>query len=209
VAVFPNGVSHRIFYPRDRTAMRRKYGLPPDAMLVCCVGYFTENKGPARVGEAIRNLPGVAGVFVGSGPTPPTADNIVFRAALPHEGIPEVMSACDVFVLPTRYEGCCSAILEAMSCGLPVISSTGAFNDDILNTQVALRVDPMDIQAIRGSIVRLQQNYALRKSMGRAAMEWSAQFDIDQRAQAILSFMQAEIARNRTADPVQPGVSTG
>lgn len=197
VGVFPNGVNRRIFYPRDRAAMRRKYGLPTDVLLVCCVGYFTENKGPARVGEAIRGLPGIAGVFVGSGPVPPVADNIAFCATVPHEAVPEILSACDVFVLPTTYEGCCSAILEAMSCGLPVISSTGNFNDDILNNQVALRIDPMDISAIRNSIIRLQQDRMLRETMGRAALEWAARFDIDRRAQNILSFMQAEIARRR------------
>jgi teichuronic acid biosynthesis glycosyltransferase TuaC len=201
VGVFPNGVNRRVFYPRNRAAMRKKYGLPPDLMLVCCVGYFMHNKGPARVGEAIRGLPGVGGVFVGFGPLPPVADNIVFRSTVPHEIVPEIMSACDVFVLPTMYEGCCSAILEAMSCGLPVISSDRAFNDEILNDKVSIRIDPMDVPAIRASIVSLQQNAALRRKMGHAALSWAEQFCIDRRARALLAFMESKMAGLREAKP--------
>ena len=193
VGVFPNGVNRRIFYPRDRTAMRQKYGLPQDRLLICCVGYFTANKGPARVGEAIRGLTGVGGVFVGSGPIPPVAENIVFQSSMSHELIPELISACDMFVLPTQYEGCCNAILEAMSCGLPVITSNGAFNDDIVNDKVAIRIDPMDIPSIRAGIVRLQQDATLRREMGNAALSWSENFCIDRRARALLAFMKSRI----------------
>lgn len=192
IGVFPNGIDHRNFFKRDRAAMRKKYGLPPDLFLVCCVGYFTENKGPSRVGKAIRGLPGVGGVFVGSGSIPPVAENIVFQSTVSHELVPEVMSACDVFVLPTKYEGCCSAILEAMSCGLPVISSDGMFNNDILNEQVSIRVDPMNISAIRTSIIRLQQDAALCKKMGDAALMWARKFCIDRRAGLILKFMDSQ-----------------
>ena len=199
VGVFPNGVNRRIFYPRNRADMRRKFGLPPELLLVGCVGYFTDNKGPARVGEAIRGLSGVGGVFVGSGPIPPVADNIVFQSTVPHENIPELMSACDVFVLPTKYEGCCSAILEAMSCGLPVISSKGAINDDILNDKVSIRIDPMDISAIRAGIVCLQKNPAHRREMGLAALSWAENFCIDRRAKALLTFMDSRLGNQHEA----------
>lgn len=194
IGVLPNGIDRSIFYPRDQRIMRQKFGLPLDSFLVCCVGYFTKNKGPARVGEAIRELTDVGGVFLGTGPFPPEANNIVFKSVLDHDLIPEIMSACDVFVLPTIYEGCCSAILEAMSCGLPVISSIGAFNDDILNENVSIRIDPMDIADIRQAIIQLKENSAKRMEMSQEALLWAEQFCIDRRAHSVLKFMENKIA---------------
>jgi len=191
IGVFANGIDRRIFHPRDQADMRRKYGLPADRFLVCCVGYFTENKGPVRVGEAIRGLGDVGGVFVGSGPLPPESDNIFFKSTVPHDQIPEIMSACDVFVLPTKYEGCCSAISEAMACGLPIISSQGAFNDDILNNEVSIRVDPLNVDAIRQAIIVLKDSLSRRQAMRQAALAWAENFCIDGRAKDVRAFMES------------------
>jgi glycosyltransferase involved in cell wall biosynthesis len=193
IGVFPNGIDHRVFFARDRMAMRAARGLPQDRFLVICVGHQDEQKGPCRVGEAIRGLAGVSGIFLGSGPNPPRADNIVFNAPVPHAQVPEWLSAADALVLPSTYEGSCNAALEAMACGLPVISSEGAFNDDILNPEVSIRVDPMDVAAIRAAIIRLRDNPDLRAKMGRAALRWSERFDVDQRARAVLAFMERRV----------------
>ena len=196
IGVFPNGIDHGVFYPRDKAAMRKKYGLPQDVFLVICVAFQDIQKGPVRVGEAIRGLAGVSGVFLGSGSNPPQAENIVFNKLVLHNQMPEWLSAADVFVLPSTYEGCCNAVLEAMSCGLPVISSVGAFNDDILNPEVSIRTDPLDVAAIRNAIIRLRDDKNLRFRMGRAALKWSEKFDVDLRARRILEFMAGRINRD-------------
>ncbi len=194
IGVFSNGINRSVFRPLDRAECRRRYGFPPDLFLVASVGTFFFQKGVARAAEAIRGLPGVGGVFVGSGPVPPVAENTVFNRRVGHEELPALLSACDAFVLPTMDEGCCNAILEAMGCGLPVISSTGAFNDDILNPDVSIRTDPLDVPAIRAAIVRLRDDPAMRSRMAAAALAWSARFDADLRARRILDFMAARIA---------------
>jgi glycosyltransferase involved in cell wall biosynthesis len=210
VGVFANGVNRRIFFPRNRSAMRRKYGLPPGLFLVCFVGNFQPRKGPRRVAEAIRNIDGVAGVFVGDGREPPEGENVLLSRRVPHEQVPEILSACDVFALPTADEGCCNAIVEAMACALPVVSSTGPFNDEILNAEVAIRLDPLDVSAIRAAIVRLRDNPGTRDAMSRAALDWSAGFDIDRRAKRILEFM-AKWSQGRLGQgqPVEPARGTG
>lgn len=189
IGVFPNGIDPRRFRPLDRQAMRAKHGLPPDRMLVGFVGGFEERKGPRRVAEAMGTGCGVSGVFIGVGNEPPSGENVAFCRRLPHDQVPELLSACDVFALPTTDEGCCNAVLEAMACGLPVISSNGAFNDDILSPEMSIRVDPMDVPAIRAAILRLRDDLGLRQGMSRAALAWSKQFNIDQRAQRMLAFM--------------------
>jgi glycosyltransferase involved in cell wall biosynthesis len=193
IGVFPNGFNRRVFFPRERAAMRRQYGLPEDRFLIAFTGSFEPRKGARRVAEAIRGMGDVAGVFIGGGDEPPGGDNVVFCQRVPHLQVPELLSACDAFVLPTTDEGCCNAIVEAMACGLPVISSTGEFNDEILNEHVALRVEALDVSALRAAIVCLKEDAALRQRMAVAALKWSENFDIDQRAKNILRFMEANM----------------
>ena len=189
IGIFPNGLDHQLFFPRDRQLMRREHGLPDELFLVACAAKQDWLKGPIRVGQAIDGLSGVGGVFLGSGTHPPKSPNIVFNQPVTPEGVPELLSAADIFVLPTAWEGCCNAILEAMACGLPIISSEGEFNDDILNPQVAVRVDPMNVGAIRQAIVSLRDDSARRCSMGLAARQWSQRFEIGRRTRAVLDFM--------------------
>lgn len=191
IGVFPNGIDHVKFYQRDKALMRGKYGLPQNAFIVICVAFQDLQKGPVRVGAAIRGLYGVKGVFLGKGPNPPQAENIIVNKMVLHDQVPEWLSAADVFVLPSTFEGCCNAALEAMSCGLPVISSTGSFNDDILNEDVSIRVNPMDVGAIRRAIIQLKDDVVRRQCMAAAALKWSKNFDINRRACNILRFMES------------------
>ena len=79
----------------------------------------------------------------------------------------------------------------AMACGLPVVASAGDFNDDILNADVSLRIDPLDVDAIRAAIATLRDDPDRRKRMGQVAQAWSLNFDVEQRAQRMLAFMAA------------------
>jgi len=188
IRVFPNGVDRTRFCPRDRHEMRRRHNLPSDRFLVAFAGHFTHRKGVLRVAEAVRGLPGVGAVLLGSGPLEPSAREILFKGPVPHQVVPELLSAADLFVLPTLAEGSCNSLIEAMACGLPVVSSRGEFNDDLLNDQVALRIDPNDVEAIRHAIVTLKENPEQRQRMAASAIEHSRKFDIEQRVDRILAW---------------------
>lgn len=190
IGVFPNGTDLRHFKPRDKQAARDRFGLPQDRFLVGAVGNFLEKKGIVRVGAAIEGLEGVAGVFAGSGPVPPRATNTALCRRVSHDEMPDLLAACDVFVLPTLIEGSCNALVEAMACGLPIISSEGEFNDDLLDESMSIRVNPLDVDAIRRAIIELRDDPERRVNMATAALKRAVMFDVNERVRRMIRFME-------------------
>jgi glycosyltransferase involved in cell wall biosynthesis len=189
IGVFPNGVDRKLFFHRNRVLMRKKYKMASELCLVAFVGNYLFKKGPVRVAEAISGMKGVGGIFMGSGSCPPKGKNIVFKQRVQHHQVPELLSAADIFVLPTLVEGSSNAIVEAMACGLPIVSSKGTFNDDLLTDEMSIRVDPLDVCEIRNAIRTLRDDSELRARMAVAALRQSRQFDINDRTRQILNFM--------------------
>ena len=105
-----------------------------------------------------------------------------------------MLSAADVFVLPTLSEGCCNAIIEAMACGLPIISSNLPFNDDILWDDNSIRIDPMNIDDIRNAISLLKEDQQMRENFSKASLKHAASLNIEKRAKNILEFMSERIS---------------
>lgn len=194
IGVFPNSVDTGCFYPRDRAQMRQELGFPQDAFIVAFVGRFLDVKGPDRLSAAIEQLndDGIYSVFIGDGPLKPTCRNILHSGPLQHNEIPRYLSAADVFVLPTKAEGCCNAIIEAMACGLPVISSNLPFNHDILDSANSVLVDPCNVEQISEEIACMKQDSVARRHMGAAALATAQSLDIQNRAKQILCFLEEE-----------------
>ena len=129
----PNSTDLKLFYKKNKAECRKKLELPQDKFIVGFVGGFIERKGDKRLLEAINQIDGAYGAFAGRGDNPPTGEKVVFCKALKHETVSDFLNAIDVFCLPTLSEGSCNAIVEAMACGCPIISSNLPFNDDALD----------------------------------------------------------------------------
>jgi glycosyltransferase involved in cell wall biosynthesis len=200
VGVFPNGVDRTLFFPHDRDTARRRLGLPLGLPLVAFVGHFISRKGPDRVLAALEGIPSVKALMIGEGPVRLASERIQFQGVVQHSDLPLYLSAADVFVLPTTAEGSCNAILEAMACGLPVVTSEGSFNDDILNPGVAVRVDPMNVVGIRQATAGLLGNLDLRRAMSRECVGWSAGFSIEKRAIRIADWIEGRLQAPAAGD---------
>lgn len=92
-----------------------------------------------------------------------------------------VLKECDLFVLSSRYEGFPNALLEAMACGLPVISydchsGPGEMIKDNVN---GLLVPPNDLDDLEGAIKRLINDDKLRACLGREAMKVQDRFSLE------------------------------
>lgn len=189
ILVLPNGVDFASFARLPREQARRNLGLDQSGCVAAFVGAFDDLKGGAELVEATKGLEGVRLVMLGQGPVQLSSDRIAFIGHVPHREVPVWLSAADFFVLPTKEEGSCNAVLEAMACGLPIITSNGAYMDDIVDDEVAIRVDPMDVNAIREAIVLLKNDPDRRKRMSEACLRKAKQFDINERARRVTKWM--------------------
>ena len=190
IGVFPNAINTDRFYRIDRAGIRNAFGFDQQDFIVAFVGFFIDRKGVLRVSDALKKLPGVKSIFIGSGPQTPDCEGILFKGRVPHDKIVEYLNAADVFVLPTLAEGCCNAIIEAMACGLPIISSDLPFNDDILDESNSIRVDPTSTEAIYHAIETLYLDKNLRARLSEGAAETAKRLTIGERAGNILKFIE-------------------
>ena len=189
----PNAVDLTKFYKRNKVEMRKKYKLPMDLKLVAFVGRFLPHKGPLRVLDAVRNLDNVGALFMGNGPQEPMGTSVIFKESVPSHTIPELLSAADIFVLPTQREGSCNAIAEAIACGLPVVSSNIPEVMDQCNPSFSILVDPLDVKALESAIDSILSDEERSVEMSKNALEFSKNFEIGERASSILNFIQGKI----------------
>jgi glycosyltransferase involved in cell wall biosynthesis len=137
LTVIPNGVdTERYAVSIDRREVRVRAGLPVDGPLAIVVAKLMEQKGHAVYLDALpgvlERVPGLHTAFVGDGAL---RDVLRARAARlgvagkvsflgSRDDVPALLSASDLFVLPSLWEGLPMALLEAMASRLPVVATS-------------------------------------------------------------------------------------
>ncbi len=192
IVVLPNGADESKFFPRDKLDARKEFGIPNDAFVVAFVGHFIERKGPLRLTAAAEGTD-VKLIFAGKGEQKPTGSNILYCDVVAPEKTPVFLSAADAFALPTQNEGCCNAIVEALCCGIPVVSSDRPFNYDVLDATCSLLIDPDDVGQLREAILTLKNNPDVYRRLQEGARQKGRNLSLEQRAVSILSWMTSRM----------------
>jgi glycosyltransferase involved in cell wall biosynthesis/GT2 family glycosyltransferase len=172
-------VNRFAFSASGRRAIRQSLGIGPEQTLIGTVARFNFQKGHQYTVEAIpsilKSCPQARFLFVGEGPTQARlADRVRQLGLQPYvtfagarEDIPEILSALDIFLLTSLYEGLPLSILEAMAVGLPVVATSVSGTPEAVTEQhTGLLIPPEDSQAVASAVVRLVKDPESRRRMG-------------------------------------------
>ena len=103
-------------------------------------------------------------------------DRVVFTGYVTDENLPYLYNGARLFVYPSLYEGFCLPVLEAMACGIPVITSNISSMPEIIG-DAGLLIDPHDpdqlVQAIQQLIADDDLNHSLRERGLQRAAQYS------------------------------------
>jgi glycosyltransferase involved in cell wall biosynthesis len=92
--------------------------------------------------------------------------SIRWLGSIPHEKLPYVLQNSDVFVIPQNIGGLGLSVLEAMSCGLPVITTAIGETTRLLDSNEGVLIEPKNKTAIIDAMQQLAEDAQLRQSMG-------------------------------------------
>jgi glycosyltransferase involved in cell wall biosynthesis len=159
---------------------------------IVCVASFEEVKGHQYLVEACKILRDRGVNFqchlVGYGPLRNQviqqvnrlglADCIVIHPPRPRQEIINMLTEADVKVLPSvptkqgKREGIPVVLMEAMACGLPVVSSQlSGIPELVENSRSGILVEPRDARGLSDALIQLYENPQLRRKMGEAGRE--------------------------------------
>jgi sugar transferase (PEP-CTERM/EpsH1 system associated) len=197
IKVLYNGVDGQEFcpHPEVRDGVRRKYGIPSDALVLGSVGRLTILKDFSTLLKAAEALapeaPNLRVLLVGAGPelarlqsyatnSSPLAGRVTFTGAA--EGVADLLNAMDIFVLPTLMEGMSNTLLEALAVGLPAVATRVGGNPEVVaEGECGYLFAPQDVPELVSQLRTLLRDSRRRADFGKAARERALQnFSLEQ-----------------------------
>ena len=187
VVSIPTGIDVERFSPGPAAQARAALGLDPDGVVIGIVATLRSWKGHRHLFEAFAGLAdrGARLVVVGDGPQREALEALAGELAIADRvrftgnqaDVAPWMRAFDVFCLPSyANEGVPQALMQAMACGLPVITTAvGSIAEIVQDGDTGLMVPPEDPASLRAAIERLLGDGALRARLGKNAHEAALQ----------------------------------
>ncbi len=186
VELIENGVDWQKFQTaaQSRDKVRRELGIDQKQLLVGMISRLSHPKIPQdliRAAALLKNRRLDAKyLIVGNGPLESDIDKLIKELKLENdfirlgfrEDIPEILSAIDVFVLPTLWEGRSMSILEAMAARKAIITTDIPANRELLeNEKEALLVPTRNVKALEEAMFTLMKDKDKANKIGKTALE--------------------------------------
>ncbi|MCE7904497.1 MAG: glycosyltransferase family 1 protein [Anaerolineae bacterium CFX3] len=184
IALIYNAVDAAQPPPADHGFLRREFNLPADSTVCLAVGRLVRVKGYDVLVEAMKQVSdqkrNITCVIVGEGEAREELTRQIHEAGLdgrvilagylPRETIASALASCDVFAMPSRYEGTPIAVLEAAAMACPILASdAGGIPELVANEEHALLVQPEDPSALAQGLIRLGADRAFARRLGENA----------------------------------------
>ncbi len=213
VRVIPYGVDAAQFSPARRLALRpearsrRKF--PETDFVVLLIGNDWRNKGLSTILAAMaatREIP-LRLLVAGQDATAPVFLEIAERLGLSGQcrwetvltDAIELYAAADAYVSPTREDAFALPALEAMACGLPLITSVNNGGSQVITdgTDGFVLRDPRDSNALANLLRRLYQQPDLRRRIGENAARTAQAYTWERNASETLDFLMSALESKR------------
>lgn len=204
--------------PVPREEVRRRLGIPPDAVVACKVARLFELKGHDDLIEVARRLapelPHLRFLFVGDGLLRESltrrieelglTDRFHLTGLVPPDRVPELIHASDLVVHTSLREGLARVLPQGLLCGKPIISyDVDGAREVCITGETGVLVPPRDLDRLAEAIRRLACDAGLRDELGRCGQErFTDQFrheTMTRRLREVYAQVLAEKGR-----PVQP-----
>jgi teichuronic acid biosynthesis glycosyltransferase TuaC len=198
VTLVGNGVDLKKFSRKETDVARQRLGLEQDSKLLLSVGNVVPLKGFHRLVECMPELlrwnPKLILLIVGHVPAQGSnmpelraqikslnlSNHVRFIGRQTQEELAWYYSAADLFVLATQYEGWANVFLEAMACGLPVVTTRVGGNAEVLDNEgLGTLVEFWDAEKFTDAIkTALSRNWDLEHIINYAkASQWDQRID--------------------------------
>ena len=174
----------------DRAAKRKELGVPEDAFLLLSVGELNENKNHQVVIRALAKLndPRVHYAIAGVGDKRDALLALAKELGVDKQihllgyrkDIPELNYTADVFCFPSIREGLGLAAIEAMACGLPLITSNvHGINDYSVERKTGFKHAPFDTEGVANGVCTLKNNHLICQEMGLCNVKAAERYRIE------------------------------
>ena len=195
IHVIYNGINHSMFYPSIKTipnlvfTMRYHGGLSmghKNTQLLLHTAKLLEDRNISFRMELSGSNPNSSGL-------PKLAHelklkNVFFTGFIPNQNLQSFLSGSDLFLYPSLYEGFGFPPLEAMACGVPVLSSNGGSLNEILSGSALLR-NP-DVEEFASTIEDLMNNSTLLNELKTKSIQKAAEFTWEKCAKKTIDLYQ-------------------
>jgi glycosyltransferase involved in cell wall biosynthesis len=182
-SVIYNGVDEEFFHPIDRERCREKLGLPKNDTIILSVRRLVYKNGLNTLIEAashlVRKRHNILFLLVGTGPDRGfiekrikelrLSNNVKLAGLAADEQLPYYYNAADCFVIPSSSgEGLPMVLLEAMACGLPLISTISGGTAEIIREDVnGFLAPPRDSEALAKAIIKAISSREANLAIGK------------------------------------------
>jgi glycosyltransferase involved in cell wall biosynthesis len=180
VEVVYNAVDVERVVAEASPGLREQLGGSETRPLVITPARLDDQKGHDTLLEAVAEVPEAMFVLAGEGPRRAELEARASQLGVGErvrflgrrEDVPRLLAACDVFCLPSLYEGSSLAVLEAMAAGIPVVSSAIGGTEELIEDGAGgLLVPPGDAPALAAALRRVLGDADLRRELAAKARE--------------------------------------
>jgi len=211
IKVLPFGVDEKIFYKCPiKKQIPELINKSKQDKIIICPSRLIKRKGISELIKSLTFLPEKYKLFLPTAHTPVSMNyfaylnNLIKKLNLQKRIImgqhqyqycdmPNIYNSCDIFIMPSYYEGFGIAIIEAMSTGIPVITTcVPGINEIAINEYNALVVDPKKPKLLAQSIYKLENDNSLKiKIINNAHKTINKKFTLDNHINILLKYYKS------------------